>query len=171
TAEAGIGADILDDDGLSRDEHPARDSGAGRNPPADERVGALAGDRREDELVRRLVEDEDRGGPSPEDGARHLDDRLEERCVVVLRPGDAGGQALAEVVAPAHEATFEAVRKSTFLSAKAVSSGCLLRTRAQIPAICGVAKLFPVTRSRPPPSQATSTSTPRAKNSTGGAGL
>jgi len=37
--------------------------------------------------------------------------------------------------------------------------------------MCGVAKLFPVQRMRAPPVQATSTSTPRAKNSTGGSGL
>jgi len=36
---------------------------------------------------------------------------------------------------------------------------------------CGVAKLLPVQRRVPPPGQATSRSTPRAKNSTGGAGL
>ena len=44
-------------------------------------------------------------------------------------------------------------------------------TSAQIPATCGVAKLLPVHRIVSPPSQATSTSTPRAKNSTGGLGL
>ena len=37
--------------------------------------------------------------------------------------------------------------------------------------MCGAAKLLPVQRSVPPPSHATSTSTPRAKNSTGGIGL
>ena len=42
---------------------------------------------------------------------------------------------------------------------------------AQMPLMCGVAKLLPVERILPPPSQAISTSTPRAKNSTGGAGL
>ena len=40
-----------------------------------------------------------------------------------------------------------------------------------MPATCGVAKLFPVQTRRPPPFHATSTSTPLAKNSTGGAGL
>ena len=42
---------------------------------------------------------------------------------------------------------------------------------AAIPAMHGVAKLLPVARIVPPPSQATSTSTPRAKNSTGGLGF
>src|SRR5439155_1104674 len=37
-------------------------------------------------------------------------------------------------------------------------------------AMCGAAKLLPVARIDPPPGQATSTSMPRAKNSTGGVG-
>ena len=40
-----------------------------------------------------------------------------------------------------------------------------------MPVMCGVAKLFPVERIVAPPSHATSTSRPRAKNSTGGTGL
>ena len=44
-------------------------------------------------------------------------------------------------------------------------------TSAQIPATCGVAKLLPLERIVEPPSQATSTPMPRAKNSTGGFGL
>src|SRR5205823_14121160 len=67
--------------------------------------------------------------------------------------------------------TFVAVRYSTLFSWNGVSSGCFDRTSAAMPAMCGVAKLLPVQTSRPPPFQATSTSTPRAKNSTGGAGL
>jgi len=42
---------------------------------------------------------------------------------------------------------------------------------ATIAEMQGVAKLLPVARIDPPPIQATSTSTPRAKNSTGGSGL
>ena len=40
-----------------------------------------------------------------------------------------------------------------------------------MPLMHGVAKLLPEARIVPPPSHATSTSTPRAKNSTGGSGL
>ena len=42
---------------------------------------ALAGDRLEDELVRLLVEEEDRRRLGAEDRARDLDDRLEQRAV------------------------------------------------------------------------------------------
>lgn len=48
--------------------------------------------------------------------------------------------------------------------------GWRARIRVAIPAMCGAAKLFPVTVERPP-RQATSTSSPYAPNSTGGAGL
>ena len=57
------------------------------------------------------------------------------------------------------------------MSWNGVSSGCFERTSVQIPAMCGVAKLLPVARIVLPPVQASSTSTPRAKNSTGGFGL
>ena len=40
-----------------------------------------------------------------------------------------------------------------------------------MPAMCGVAKLLPVALIVSPPSQATSTLRPRAKNSTGGFGF
>ena len=64
-----------------------------------------------------------------------------------------------------------AVTWRTLFSWYGVSSGCLASTSAAIPAMCGAAKLFPVHRSVPPPGQATSTSTPRAKSSTGGDGF
>ena len=64
-----------------------------------------------------------------------------------------------------------AIRCSTLLSWNGVSSGCFERTSAQIPEMCGVAKLLPVARIVLPPIHASSTSTPRAKNSTGGFGL
>ena len=64
-----------------------------------------------------------------------------------------------------------AIRCSTLFSWYGVSSGCFERTSAQIPEMCGVAKLLPVARIVAPPIHASSTSTPRAKNSTGGFGL
>ena len=66
---------------------------------------------------------------------------------------------------------FDAVRWRTLFSWNGVSSGCFASTSAAIPAMCGAAKLLPVQRSVPPPSHATSTSTPRAKSSTGGLGF
>ena len=54
---------------------------------------------------------------------------------------------------------------------KGVSPGCFESTSAESPAMCGAAKLLPVHRSVLPPNQATSRSTPRAKNSTGGVGF
>ncbi len=62
---------------------------------------------------------------------------------------------------------FVAVRCRTLFSWNGVSSGCFASTSAATPATCGAAKLLPVQRSVPPPSHATSTSTPRAKSSTG----
>ena len=57
------------------------------------------------------------------------------------------------------------------LSWGAEISGCFASTRAETAAMWGAAKLFPVQRIFPPPSHATSRSTPRAKNSTGGSGF
>ena len=56
-------------------------------------------------------------------------------------------------------------------SAEKVSSGCAASTSAQMPAMCGAAKLFPLARIVPPPGHAMSTSMPCAKNSTGGFGF
>src|SRR4051794_41886461 len=68
----------------------------------------------------------------------------------------------------AASSTFVAVPCSTLFSWNGVSSGCLPRIRAQMPVMCGVAKLLPLQRSVEPPIQGTSRSRPGAKNSTGG---
>src|SRR4051812_43960579 len=67
--------------------------------------------------------------------------------------------------------TFQAVAWRIVLTWNGARPGCLLRMRATIPVMCGAAKLFPVLLMELPFSQATSTSTPGAPNSTGGAGL
>jgi DNA-binding SARP family transcriptional activator len=76
-----------------------------------------------------------------------------------------------ERLAPLTPRTLAAARYSRFLTWNAVRPGYLLRISAQYPAMCGVAKLLPVQRTVLPLSQATSTLTPWAKNSTGGTGL
>src|SRR4029077_645428 len=97
--------------------------------------------------------------------------RLQERPVRLVRAKHAGGDGGFEIAHAATPSAFEAVWDSTLLSWDGVSSECLPRMRAQMPAMCGVAKLLPVQRSVPPPSHATSRSRPRPKNSTGGEGL
>jgi hypothetical protein len=59
----------------------------------------------------------------------------------------------------------------TALTWNAVSHGCLLRINATMALTCGAAKLLPVAVIEPWSAQATSTSMPRAPNSTGGFGL
>ena len=68
--EAGIVGEVLEHERLPGHEHPAGDPGARRDPRADERTGALPGDRLEDELVRLLVVQEDRRRLGAEDRLR-----------------------------------------------------------------------------------------------------
>src|SRR4051812_31833034 len=165
---------ILDDERLARDERPAGDAGAGRDPRADQTLLVLAGDGLEDELVGLLVQEEDRGALGREDRPRDLDDRPEQRSVGGIGADHAGRNGGSESVL-AHVGgdppMLSAIRWSTLLSWYGVNSGCLERTSAQIPEMCGVAKLLPVARIVLPPIHASSTSTPRAKNSTGGVGV
>ena len=57
---------------------------------------------------------------------------------------------------------FVAVSPSSVFTSGGVSSGCFDRISAQMPEMCGVAKLLPLARSVEPSDHATSTSTPRA---------
>ena len=128
----------------------------------------------EDELVGLVVEEEDRGRLGGEDRASDVDDRLQQLAEGVLAASQHPRRCLptaVELVVHADPPVFVAVRWSTLFSWYGVSSGCFASTSAVIPATCGAAKLFPVQRSVPPPGQATSTSTPRAKSSTGGSGF
>src|SRR6202035_993303 len=80
-----------------RDEGPACDSGAGREPLTDERLCALPGDRLEDELVRLGVEQEDRRRSRLEDRTGDLGSRLEQRAVSFLGAEHAGRDRRLEV--------------------------------------------------------------------------
>ena len=64
---------------------------------AEERVLALADDRLEDELLRLLVEQEDRRRLGAEDRARDLDDRGEQRAERLLRADDARGDGRPQI--------------------------------------------------------------------------
>src|SRR5205085_5055333 len=142
---------VFDDERLTCDEHPARDAGAGREPLADQRVGPLAGDRLEHELVPLLVEEEDRGRLRPEDRARDLDRALQQRAMALLRAEDAGSDRGFQL---GHAGSrLDAVRWRTLLSWKGVRPGCLLSTSAQTALMWGVAKELPAERIVPPPSQ------------------
>src|SRR5262249_12996326 len=126
----------------------------------------------EDELVALLVEKEDRRALRREDRTRDLDDRAEQLRVCLVGASDAGGDGSTQrVVAHDGPPTLSAIRGSTLLSWNGVGSGCFERTSAQIPERCGVAKLLPDALIVEPFVHASSTSTPRAKNSTGGFGL
>ena len=104
--------DVLDDERRARREDPARDTGAGREPRAEQRVLALADDGLEDELLGLRVEQEDRGRLRAEDGARDLDDRGEERTERLLGADDPCGHGCAEIGLVGHgpPPTFVAVR-------------------------------------------------------------
>ena len=112
--------------------------------------------------------------PRAEDRAGDHHDRAQEERELVLRRQDAGRDrcvADRRAQARASSPTLFEIRYSTVFSWNGVSRGCLPSTSAAMPAMAGVAKLLPVARIVPPPSHATSTSTPRAKNSTGGFGF
>src|SRR5205823_9269592 len=127
-------------------------TGAGREATADEGSGALPRHRLEDELVICLVEQEDRRRLRAEDCARHLDDRLKQCPVLLLRAEHACGNSCAKLLAHASPPTLVAVRYSTLFSWNGVSSRCLLSTSAARPEMCGVAKLLPVQTKVAPPS-------------------
>jgi hypothetical protein len=76
--------DIVEDEGLTRHEHPAGDTGRGRKSHPDELLLALARNGLEHELARVLVEQEDGGGARVEDRTRDVDDRLQERAMALL---------------------------------------------------------------------------------------
>src|SRR4029079_10241444 len=146
---------------------------AGREACAHQRLLAVAGDGREDQLVGLLVEHEDRGGRGPEDAAG--DDRHgQQHLSVRLLPRQAAGRQRSPRFAahrPASASALFAVCASTVFICTGVSIRCAERISATMPDRGGAAKLLPVSVILPPPNQATSTPIPRAKNSTGGAGL
>src|SRR5215218_4350652 len=170
--EARIVRDVLDHDRLARAEHPAGDPGIARHP-ATEEILALAGDRLEHELLAGRVEQHDRRGARAEDRARDVGDRLQQRRAAARRRQGPGRHRGAQIVVPAHPSplTLSALRWSAVLTSNGRRPGCAPSTRAAIPAMCGVANELPDARIVAPPAQATSTSTPRAWNSTGGRGL
>jgi hypothetical protein len=96
--EAGILADVVDHERLPRHEHPAGDARAGRESLSDQRRRAFPGDCLEDELVRFLVEEENRRRLRAEDRARRLDDRLQQRSERLLRSEHARCDGRAKVV-------------------------------------------------------------------------
>jgi hypothetical protein len=98
TRPARVVLEVVDDQRLPRDEHPARDPGAGGKAGAQEGLGPFAGDRLEHELVALLVVQEDRGCLRREDRARDLDDRLEQGAVLGLGGHHAGRHRGLEVV-------------------------------------------------------------------------
>ena len=138
-----------------------------------QRVRALAGDGLEDELVAVLVEQADRRRPARRKIARATStiDCSSARCAARRR-------------ASARRPRRVALRRSSPLPPTLSASGTarldLERRQARVLGEDQRAERRPCAASRsccrsrvivPPPSQATSTSTPRAKNSTGGAGL
>ena len=135
---ARIGAHVLDHERLARRERPAHDPGVGWDAAPDKRAGALPCHGLEDKLVGLFVEQGDGRGPRGEDGPRHLDDRLQQRAVVLLGGHDPRGHRRAQpILAHASPPTFDAVRYRTLLSWNGVSSGCFDRISVQIPAMWG----------------------------------
>ena len=109
--EPWVVGEVVDRERLPRDEHPAGDARARRQPHADELAFAFSRDGLEDELLGLLVEQEDRRRLGAEDRARDVHDRLEQRPVLLLaaeRSGRDGGaeRALVHQCPP----VFEAVR-------------------------------------------------------------
>ena len=123
---ARVRAQVVDDEGLARREHPAGDAGARREPHPDQLALSLTGHGLEHELVRLLVEEEDGRSLGAEDRARHLHGRLQERAVRLVGAEHAGGDSRFEI---AHVAAvpfaFEAVWWRTLLSWNGVRSEML----------------------------------------------
>ena len=130
--EARVLRQVVDDERLPRHEHPARNAGARREALAEQRVGAFAGDGLEDELVRLLVEQQDRRRLRVKDRASDLDGCAQQGAVRVFRAEHAGGDGCAKV-GHAPPPTFVEVRCSTLFSWNGVSWRCLLRISAQMP--------------------------------------
>src|SRR5262249_56441003 len=124
----------------------------------------------EHELARRLVVEHDRGGPRAEDQPRVVDDRVQQLLVQRVGAQHSGGDGLAKAIGHPSLPTLSAAARSSDLSSKGTRPGCLARASAASPAMCGVAKLLPVAWIVECSSHASSTLTPRARNSTGGAG-
>ncbi len=76
--EAGVGLHVLEDERRLRGGDPAGDPGRGREPLTDEELIVFARNGGENELVRLLVEQEDRRALSAEDRTSDLDDRAQE---------------------------------------------------------------------------------------------
>ena len=83
--------EVVDDQRLAGDQHPAADARAGREAHADQAVRAFARDRLEDELVGLLVVQVDRRSLRREDRPRDLDDRLEQSTMLALGRHHPGG--------------------------------------------------------------------------------
>ena len=96
--EARVGLHVLQHERRLRRGDPAGDAGRRREALADEELVLLAGDGGEDELVRLLVEQEDRRPLSAEDRPGHLDDRAQEPCEVLLGCHDTCGDGGVETV-------------------------------------------------------------------------
>ena len=144
------------------------------NRHADQVVLAVARYRLEYELVRLLVEEEDRRGDGAEDRARHLGDPLQQAVERLARAHDAGGHRRAELalaVRHSEPPTFDDSQEEDALQLERDQLRVLREDEGEMPAMCGVAKLLPEALIFDPPGQATSTPTPRPKNSTGGFGL
>jgi hypothetical protein len=108
--EARIRGDIVDHERLARDEHPTGEAGARGDSSAHQLI-AFARDGFEDELVPLLVQKEDGCGPRRKDRARDLDDRAQERDVLLFCAQDAGRDYGAKILpAQLSPPTFVAVR-------------------------------------------------------------
>src|SRR4051795_7920126 len=108
--EARVGQHVFDHERLAADEDEPGDPRARREPAADKLIGAFTGDGFEHELVRLLVEQEDRGGLRAEDRPGDLHDRLQQLGVVLLRSERAGRNRAAKVVGHDSPPTLEEVR-------------------------------------------------------------
>ena len=125
--------------------------GAGREPLADRARRALARDRLEDELVRVLVEEEDRGR------ARARRSRAPpRRSTAAARggpprrastPAATAARRLVVVIGLLRDVVGGQVEDALELERRQLRDACA-RTSAQMPDMCGVAKLFPVQRMR-----------------------
>ena len=166
-----VGLGVLDHDRLAGDQHPAGQPAAGREAGAHQRLLAVAGDGREDQLVGLLVEHEDRGGRGTEDAAGddHGQQQLAVRLLTRQRPAASAARD-SPLIGPRPRPRCSPSAQAPSSSAQ-VSATVRRADQRDDAGDVGAAKLLPVAVILPPPNQATSTPIPRAKNSTGGAGL
>ena len=144
----------------------------GRKPRSQKRVLALPDDGLEDELLGLLVEEENRRCLRVEDRPCHLDDRRKKRSVRLVGSNDAGGDGGLQVRVLGH--LHPHVGRGQIEDALQLER-CQVRMlgedqgadRAEMQR----SEAVPDTLSERPPTQGTSTLTPRPKNSTGGFGL